>query len=55
MFTKEEAQILADLIDKTPIQGNLQTLPIVLEKFAKIRVKLQALIEAEKEKEIVKP
>jgi len=56
MFNTEELQIIADLLDRTPIQGTLHTLPAALSKLAQIRVKIQNMLDAEKTaKEVVKP
>lgn len=54
LFTKEELLLIADLVDKTPLQGTLHTLPAALSKLAAIRNKLQAMIETADEA-VVKP
>jgi hypothetical protein len=45
-FTLEEYKTLAQIIDATPLQGTIHSLPPALSKLTLIRVKLQRLIEA---------
>jgi hypothetical protein len=46
IFTTEELRIIAQILDTTPVQGTLHTLPALLSKLTHIRIKLQGLIEA---------
>ena len=44
MFTLKELRVLADIIDKTPFQGTIHTLPPALQEVTFIRMKIQDAI-----------
>ena len=48
-FTKEEKDFLKEVLLSVPIQGNIQTLPAMLNKVANILTKLDEEIKTKEE------
>lgn len=45
MFTKQELQLLAKIINSTPLQGTIQTLPALLTEVVRLQKKVIELLE----------
>ena len=48
MFTIKELELFARMIDNTPLQGTLLSLPVTLQEIMVARRKLQAVIDETK-------
>jgi len=53
MFTIKELELFARMIDNTPLQGTLLSLPVTLQEIMVARRKLQAVIDETKNPAVV--